>query len=79
MLCLSGFELYSRWVPLISNLSAAVLFFLRDTVDIVGRFYGNEWKVIPFWIHRFFSQWKILMIGIFYLILDFSKETHLKI
>ena len=63
----------------ISNLLAAVLFFLRDTVDIVGRFYGNEWKVIPFWIHRFFSQWKVLMIRIFDLILDFSKETHLKI
>ena len=63
----------------ISNLLAAVLFFLRDTVDIVGRFYGNEWKVIPFWIHRFFSQWKVLMIRIFYLILNLSKETHLKI
>ena len=63
----------------ISNLSAAVLFFLRDTVDIVSRFYGNDWKVIPFWIHHFFSQWKIIMIRIFYLILNLSKETHLKI
>ena len=27
---------------LLVTLSAAVLFFLRDTVDIVGRFYGNE-------------------------------------
>ena len=25
-----------------ATLSAAVLFFLRDTVDVVGRFYGNE-------------------------------------
>ena len=25
------------------------------TVDIVGRFYGNESKTILFWIHRFFS------------------------
>ena len=25
-----------------ATLSADVLFFLRDTVDIVGRFYGNE-------------------------------------
>ena len=25
-----------------ANLSAAVLFFLRDTVDTVGRCYGNE-------------------------------------
>ena len=25
-----------------ANLSAAVLVFLLDTVDIVGRFYGNE-------------------------------------
>ena len=56
--------------------SAAVLFFLRDTVDIVGRFYGNEWKITPFWIHRFFSQRKILMIWIFDLILNFSKEMH---
>ena len=30
-------------------------------------------------MHRFFSQWKILMIQIFDLILDdFSKETHPK-
>ena len=31
-----------------ATLSAAVLFFLRDTVDVVGRFYGNEWKIILF-------------------------------
>ena len=37
---------------------------------------GPEWKIIPLWIHRFFSQRKILMIRIFDLILDFSKETH---
>ena len=30
-----------------------MLFFLRNTVDIVGRFYGNELKIILFWIHRF--------------------------
>ena len=37
--------------------------------------------VVPieiFWIHRFFSYRKILIIRIFDLILDFSKETHLK-
>ena len=32
----------------LATLSAAVLFFLRDTVDIVDRFYGNEWKIILF-------------------------------
>ena len=42
--------------------------YLWATVDIVGCFYGNEWKIIPFWIHHFFSQWKILMIQIFDLI-----------
>ena len=55
----------------LATLSAAVLFFLRDTVDIVDRFYGNEWKIIPFWIHRFFSQRKLLMIRIFDLISAF--------
>ena len=37
--------------------------------------------VVPieiFWIHRFFSYRKILIIRIFDLILDFSKETHPK-
>ena len=38
-------------------------------------FYQNGWKTILFWIHRFFSWRKILMMWIFYLILDFSKET----
>ena len=36
----------------------------------------KHFTIIPFWIHRFFSQRKILMIRIFDLILDFSKETH---
>ena len=36
----------------------------------------SKWmKNHPFWIHRFFSWRKILMMWIFYLILDFSKET----
>ena len=48
-----------------ANLSAAVFVFLLDTVDIVGRFYGNESEV-----HRFFSQRKILMIRILILILS---------
>ena len=39
----------------------------------------TELKIIPFWIHRFFSQQKILtLIRNFNLILDFSKETHPK-
>ena len=33
-------------------------------------------KLILFWVHRFFSFGKILMIRIFDLILDFSKEMH---
>ena len=53
-----------------------MLFFLRDTVDIVGPLFGNEWIIILFWIERFFSQRKILTIQIFDRILDFSKETH---
>ena len=36
----------------------------------------KHFTIIPFWIHSFFSQRKILMIRIFDLILDFSKETH---
>ena len=58
------------------NRLVAVLFSLGDTVDIVGRFYGNEWKIIFFCIHRSFSWRKLIMIRIFYLILDFNKETH---
>ena len=36
----------------------------------------NEWKIILFRLHCFFSWQKILTIQIFDLILDFSKETH---
>ena len=36
----------------------------------------KHFTIIPFRIHRFFSQRKILMIRIFDRILDFSKETH---
>ena len=32
----------------LATLLAAVLFFLRDIVDIVGRFYANEGKNNPF-------------------------------
>ena len=32
----------------IATLSAAALFFLQDAIDIVGHFYGNEWKIILF-------------------------------
>ena len=38
--------------------------------------YKNLWKLILFWVYRFFSFGKILMIRIFDLILDFSKEMH---
>ena len=55
-----------------------MLFFLQDTVDIVGRFYGNEWKIILFWIHRFFSQRKILMIRIFDPILEKKRTQNLE-
>ena len=41
-----------------------MLFFLKDTVDIVGSFYGKEWKTILFGYIVFFSQRKILIICI---------------
>ena len=42
-------------------------------------FNENELKMVGFWIHRFFSQRKILMSRISLLIFDFSKETHCKL
>ena len=35
-------EYNERSAKLLTTLSAAVLFFCQDTIDIVGRFYGNE-------------------------------------
>ena len=37
-------EYIERSANLQRTLSAAVFFFLRNIVDIWGRFYGNEWK-----------------------------------
>ena len=58
------------------NRLVAVLFFLGDTVDIVGRFYAemNEKKSLFVYIVHFLhvSCRKLIMIEIFYVILDFN-------
>ena len=51
-----GMNFVTRISKLATLSAAAELFFRRDTVDIVGRFfYVNEWKFKNlFWVHRFF-------------------------
>ena len=53
-----------------------MLFFLQDTVDIVGRFYGNERKIFIFLDTLFLFLTKNPYHRIFDPISDFSKETH---
>ena len=67
-----------QWkISKLSTLSAADCYsFSKILLTLWGPcFYQNGWKTILFWIHRFFSWRKILMMWIFDLILDFSKET----
>ena len=53
-----------------------MIFFLQDTVDIVGLFYGNELKIFLFLNTLFLFSTKNPYHRIFDPTSDFSKETH---
>ena len=69
-----------QWkISKLATLSATLLFLSLGYRRYCGWFLWKWMKNNPFWMHRFFSKWKILMIQIFDLILDnFSKEIRPK-
>ena len=69
-----------QWkISKLATLSATLLFLSLSYCRYCGLFLWKWMKNNPFWMHHFFSQWKILIIQIFDLILDnFSKEIHPK-
>ena len=73
MLCLSGFELYSRWVPLM--FAAGDVFKMLVFYSVLARQYAQYGNVLCMWIF-FRSQYvSTLSTAVFYVGISFGLRT----